>query len=69
MTPEERRRRVQCLVNLEKQGIKAEPEYDSEQRRMQTEEIEPSYVTMLAAEPVLRRDWDLPEEDLAWSDL
>ncbi len=25
--------------------------------------------TMLASEAVLRRDWDRPEEDLAWADL
>ena len=25
--------------------------------------------TMLAAEAVLRRDWDSPDEDAAWSDL
>lgn len=25
--------------------------------------------TMLATEAVLRRDWDSPEEDAAWSDL
>jgi hypothetical protein len=25
--------------------------------------------TMLASESVLRRDWDRPEEDTAWSDL
>jgi hypothetical protein len=28
-----------------------------------------SLATMLASEPVLRRDWDRPEEDEAWSDL
>lgn len=28
-----------------------------------------SYQTMLASEAVLRRDWDLPEEDAAWADL
>jgi hypothetical protein len=25
--------------------------------------------TMLASEPVLRRDWDRPEKDAAWADL
>jgi len=25
--------------------------------------------TMLASEDVLRRDWDTPEEDIAWSHL
>jgi hypothetical protein len=28
-----------------------------------------SFQTMLASEPVLRRDWDRPEEDAAWADL
>ena len=28
-----------------------------------------SLATMLASEPVLRRDWDRPEEDAAWADL
>ena len=28
-----------------------------------------SLATMLASESVLRRDWDRPEEDAAWSDL
>ncbi len=28
-----------------------------------------AFLTMLASEAVLRRDWDLPEEDLAWADL
>ena len=33
--------------------------------------IEPSEAlqTMLATEAVLRREWDSPEEDAAWSDL
>jgi hypothetical protein len=28
-----------------------------------------SLATMRASEPVPRRDWDRPEEDLAWPDL
>jgi prevent-host-death family protein len=28
-----------------------------------------AYQTMLASEPVLRRDWETPEEDEAWADL
>lgn len=28
-----------------------------------------AYLTMLASEALLRRDWDLPEEDEAWKDL
>ena len=32
-------------------------------------EMSEALQTMLASEAVLRRDWDLPEEDLAWADL
>ncbi len=32
-------------------------------------EMSEAFQTMLASEAVLRRDWDLPEEDLAWADL
>lgn len=28
-----------------------------------------SFQTMLASEAVLRRDWERPEEDIAWADL
>jgi hypothetical protein len=28
-----------------------------------------SFMTMLASEDVLRRDWESPEEDEAWADL
>jgi len=28
-----------------------------------------SFQTMFATESVLSRDWDTPEEDIAWSDL
>ena len=28
-----------------------------------------SFHTMLATEPVLRRDWERPEEDAAWAHL
>lgn len=28
-----------------------------------------AYQTMLASEQVLHRDWDRPEEDVAWADL
>ena len=34
-------------------------------QRMKSE----SFQTMLASEAVLRRDWDLPEEDEEWTDL
>ena len=32
-------------------------------------ELSEAFQTMLATEEVLRRDWDSPEEDEAWSDL
>jgi hypothetical protein len=35
------------------------------ERRLASE----AFQTMLASEPVLRRDWDRPEEDEAWRDL
>jgi hypothetical protein len=28
-----------------------------------------AFQTMLASEAVLRRDWDRPEEDIAWANL
>ncbi|WP_041330866.1 hypothetical protein [Roseiflexus castenholzii] len=28
-----------------------------------------AFQPMLASEPVLRRDWERPEEDLAWANL
>jgi len=28
-----------------------------------------AYLTMLASEDILRRDWDQPEEDEAWANL
>lgn len=28
-----------------------------------------AYQTMLVSESILRRDWDLPEEDAAWANL
>lgn len=37
--------------------------------QMLRETASESYQTMLASEAVLRRDWDLPEEDAAWADL
>ena len=38
-------------------------------RQAQHEEESASLGTMLASESVLRRDWDHPEEDSAWSEL
>ncbi|GAB4407620.1 MAG: hypothetical protein Fur0044_00590 [Anaerolineae bacterium] len=37
--------------------------------QMLRETASESYQTMLASEAILRRDWDLPEEDAAWADL
>ena len=33
------------------------------------ERVSEAFQTMLASESVLRRDWDRPEEDMAWADL
>ncbi len=40
-----------------------------ETTRMLRETNREVYEVMLAAEDVLRRDWDTPEEDAAWADL
>lgn len=42
------------------------------ERENEQELVEPAsdaFLTMLASEAVLRRDWERPEEDLAWADL
>jgi hypothetical protein len=69
MTPEERRVRVEYILKMARLGILAEPAYDREEWRAQQGEASASVDTMLASESVLRRDWDGPEEDAAWSDL
>jgi hypothetical protein len=33
------------------------------------EELSEAFQTMLASEAVLQRDWDRPEEDIAWANL
>jgi len=33
------------------------------------ETVSEAFQTMLASELVLRRDWDRPEEDVAWANL
>jgi len=33
------------------------------------ERFSEAFQTMLASEAVLRRDWDRPEEDIAWANL
>ena len=69
MTPEERRRRVEYVVTMARKGILAEPAFDRQEWQAQHEEESASLGTMLASESVLRRDWDHPEEDSAWSEL
>jgi hypothetical protein len=32
-------------------------------------EVDSAFQTMLASEAVLKRDWELPEEDEAWASL
>lgn len=34
-----------------------------------SEGLTDAFQTMIASESVLRRDWDLPEEDEAWANL
>ena len=41
-------------------------ERESEEKE---QHISEAFQTMLASEAVLRREWDLPEEDEAWADL
>lgn len=36
---------------------------------VEDEEVDEAYATMLASEAVLRREWDTPEEDMAWANL
>jgi hypothetical protein len=43
--------------------------YEFVNRLVGTGEVSESFKTMLASEPVLRRDWDRPEEDAEWADL
>lgn len=46
-------------------GVGTEPIFDKLLRLHYSE----AYQTMLASESVLRRDWNLPEEDDAWANL
>lgn len=43
---------------VDREAIEPRPEIHSE-----------AFLTMLASEAVLARDWDRPEEDEAWADL
>ena len=54
---------------MARKGILAEPAFDRQEWQAQHEEESASLGTMLASESVLRRDWDHPEEDSAWSEL
>jgi hypothetical protein len=42
---------------------------DREVRRAAMETPSEGYQTMLASQSVLQRDWDRPEEDVAWANL
>jgi TorA maturation chaperone TorD len=42
---------------------------EREKGQAASERLSEAFLTMLASEAVLRRDWDLPEEDMAWADL
>lgn len=34
-----------------------------------TENLSEAYLTMLASQQLLKKDWELPEEDAAWANL
>lgn len=42
---------------------------EREARQTLPKRFSEAFQTMLASEAVLRRDWDRPEEDVAWADL
>jgi hypothetical protein len=42
---------------------------EREKRRALPERFSEAFQTMLASEAVLRRDWERPEEDIAWANL
>jgi hypothetical protein len=42
---------------------------DREERQTDIEDTAEAWQTMLAAEAVLRRDWERPEEDRAWAEF
>jgi len=48
--------------------IEYNPELDS-MRPVCEENLSESFLTMLASEDVLKKDWDNPIEDEAWADL
>jgi hypothetical protein len=41
---------------------------DRETKRLKERPTQ-AYQTMVASESILRRDWDRPEEDIAWAEL
>jgi len=42
---------------------------EREARQALPERFSEAFQTMLASEAVLQRDWDRPEEDIAWANL
>ena len=42
---------------------------EQEAKQARPKRFSEAFQTMLASEAVLRRDWDRPEEDIAWADL
>ena len=42
---------------------------EREKGQAASERLSEAFLTMLASEAVLRRDWERPEEDLAWANL
>jgi hypothetical protein len=42
---------------------------DRETAHKVTENLSEPYLTMLASQQLLKKDWELPEEDAAWANL
>ncbi|MCX7635406.1 MAG: hypothetical protein N2Z74_06635, partial [Syntrophales bacterium] len=43
--------------------------FEREKREARDRTASETFQTMLASESVLKRDWERPEEDLAWANL
>ncbi len=65
---------IECLQELSPDKLVVVYDFVSylaerEARRASPKRFSEAFQTMLASEAVLRRDWDRPEEDIAWADL
>lgn len=43
--------------------------FERETEPVLTKKVSETFQTMLASESVLKRDWERPEEDIAWANL